>query len=204
MKEQNKEPFKFDDIIHIQGRIPDSLIKLIKVDQSGGYFPGIYYDDYLYKDERNTFWWLRKDFEDEPEFGQKSKDWTFIDESVAGMIHKSLKANDCVEHVDDLPFTIAEDILFNEKDGWIDESCGNFVGWTKQFNKFAISISRESAGVGGTYHFAKMLEGYRASYNWHKYLITERGFLSYRKIKDILEILKNDEKTEDFDNEKNK
>jgi len=189
-----KESFKFNDIIYVQGRIPENQVKLTKVAHSGGYFPGIYYDDYLYKDERNTFWWLRKDFEAKPEFGQKSKDWTFIDKGVAEMIYKSMKPHDSVECIDDLPFTIAEDILFNEKDGWIDESCANFVGLTKQFNKFAITISRESAGIGGSYHFAKMLKGYRASHNWDKNLITERKSQSYRKIKDILEILKTNEK----------
>jgi len=49
--------------------------------------------------------------------------------------------------------TLAESVVFN---GWIDESCGNFVGWTKQYEEFSITIHRENTDIGGLYHFAKM------------------------------------------------
>ena len=75
-----------------------------------------------------------------------------------------------------LEIMIAEEILFKD---WIDESCGNFVGWTKDFPGYTLTINRENDGL---YHFAIMKCGYRSSFNYDKYLISEKKLVSLFEI----------------------
>ena len=79
--------------------------------------------------------------------------------------------------------SIAEGEVFK---GWIDESCGNFVGWTKEFRDFSISIHRENTQTGGFYHVAKMTRGYRASSDYKSNLIFEFPHMSLLQIKELL------------------
>ena len=84
--------------------------------------------------------------------------------------------------------TLAESVVLN---GWVDESCGNFVGWTKQYEEFSITIHRENTDIGGLYHFAKMKKGYRPSYEYKSNLIDERGYLSLLKISNLISLFDN-------------
>jgi hypothetical protein len=87
-------------------------------------------------------------------------------------------------------FDIAEDILFDEKNGWVDECCGNFVGWCKDYKDFTLSINRVDAQFGGRYNFSKMKLGYRASYNYEDFFIESRK-LSFNKMRDMVNYFDN-------------
>lgn len=82
-------------------------------------------------------------------------------------------------------FDIAEDILFDEKNGWIDECCGNFVGWCKDYRDFTLSINRFDTQFGGLYNFSRMKLGYRASYNYEDFFIDNRK-LPFNKMHEII------------------
>jgi hypothetical protein len=79
--------------------------------------------------------------------------------------------------------SVVEQRLFKE---WIDESCGNFIGWTKEFNEFSLTINRENTATGGLYHVAKMIKGYRSSSDYKSNLVFEFPIMSLLQIKDLL------------------
>lgn len=60
--------------------------------------------------------------------------------------------------------SLAKQIMFKD---WVDESCGNFVGWIKEFDDFTIISHREDTQVGGLYHMTKMKKGYHASFDYN-------------------------------------
>ncbi len=78
---------------------------------------------------------------------------------------------------------LAEELVFK---GWQDESCANFIGWSKDFEDKTIVVHREDAQCGGLYHLGIMKRGYRPSYDYKKYLTSERKNLSLKKIAHII------------------
>lgn len=84
---------------------------------------------------------------------------------------------------DDLPFSIAEDVVFKD---WENNSCGNFIGWSKDYADYTLSVSRESTSIGGSYHMCKMKKGYRPSFDWNNNYISDRHNMTLRKVYDIV------------------
>lgn len=80
--------FKFKDIIELGSRIPGNKIKLTKLKETCGYFPGVYFTDYFYSDARGNIWWLRDDSDIDNFKGSSLHDWTMIPPEVISFIKK--------------------------------------------------------------------------------------------------------------------
>ena len=75
---------KFENEIEIESRI-SGTIKLKKLTEQTGYFPGIYFTDYIYQHnygERCDYFWIRIDNESPESLGTNKKDWIIIPDDI--------------------------------------------------------------------------------------------------------------------------
>lgn len=95
-------------------------------------------------------------------FEEKIADYKSIIEEINGAIHKLNEPSIREYHY---AFDMAEDNLMSTDNGWIDESCGNFTGWCKDYpeHNHTLSVWRTDTAIGGKYYFSKSKLGYRAT-----------------------------------------
>ena len=83
---------EFKDDIIVKSRLGNDIhLKLVK--KCGGYFPGCYYNNYLYKNNKNEYFWCQKTMEHTDEFGQFIKDWTILPSDIIEMIWIDMPQN---------------------------------------------------------------------------------------------------------------
>lgn len=198
----------FEQTIKVRGRIDENRYhEFTKVSEQGGYMPGDhgnYYNHYLYKNDKGTYFSIYIHIDSPEEKGDRISDWLIIPADIANIIKKDVTVDDERERIilkeNQWAFNIAENTIFDEDFGWYDDSCGDKVGWIKNYQKkdrqtkiidyFTIAVSRKYVDHGGYYEVSRMKEGYTFNKDYKDYLIDDKeGSMSFNQLAEVIEIL---------------
>lgn len=72
---------------------------------------------------------------------------------------------------------------------WEDESCGNFVGWRKNYDNFNILVNRENPAIPGFYDLYKVPSNIRSDSPWNEeyWRNSKSGYLTLKELKKLVE-----------------